>query len=155
MHPARQSWPAHRGQQRGGSDLPRGVLRARGAHAVARDGRRRLQGSGPGARRRGAHVPAAAVDRARHLRLLAQARRRCLIFGPLCVTAPPYAEPTCAAYFSSTPDSARFGCFGDLRLSSAFDTSSVSVPAAASIRMRSPFLTSALAPRVAASGETY
>src|SRR5258708_31360231 len=154
MHPARQSWPAHRGQQRGGRDLPCGVLRARAWHAGVCDGRRRLQGSGPRAGGRGADVPAAAVPRARDLRLLAQAGRRSLIFGPPCVTAPRYAEPTCAAYFSNTPDIARFGCFGDLRLSSAFDTSRVSEPTAASMRMRSPFLTSAIAPPAAASGET-
>src|SRR5687768_3612729 len=70
------------------------------------------------------------------------------------VIAPRCAEPTNAAYFSSTPETgARFGATGFRFFSSAGDTFSSSNPLRASILMTSPSLTSASAPPAAASGE--
>src|SRR5436853_3554458 len=146
MHPARQPWIARRWRERRGSNLSGGVFRARRAHAAARHGGGRREGGEARARRASARLSAAALDRARDLRLLAQAGGR--------VTAPAYAEPTSAAYFSSTPPRTRFGGLGLRRLSSAALTSNSSRPRVASMRTRSPFFSSAIGPPAAASGET-
>src|SRR5687768_3068101 len=77
------------------------------------------------------------------------------LLAPLCVTAPRCAEPTRAAYFSRTPvRGGRLGCFALLCRSSLFETTRVRLPAAVSMRMRSPLRTRPSGPPAAASGET-
>src|SRR6185312_11808653 len=76
--------------------------------------------------------------------------------GDAPVTAPRCAEPTCSAYFASTPvTGARFGCLAFRLRNSETGTWRESVPALASMRMRSPLRTSAIGPPAAASGETW
>src|SRR6185436_2311902 len=72
-------------------------------------------------------------------------------FGPRWVTAPRFAGPTSATYFSSTPVTSRRGGRGFLFFREVFASST---PLTASMRIGSPSRSSASGPPAAASGET-
>ena len=145
-HPARQPRPARRRRERRGGDLSGGVLRARGAHAAARHGRGRVQGSETRAGRRSARLPAAAFYRARDFRLLG-----CAAVGDGAAVRRSRPAP----HTSPAPrTAARFGSFAFPPRSCEAESIHIQSLARASMRMRSPFFTSASAPPAAASGDT-